>query len=190
MTTLLIAPITKNTEGIKKNADYVITVEWPEPMDCDVDLWVRDPLNNTISYKMKEGGLMYYERDDMGHRLSVFRIDGKDTVIDPDNKEYITLRGTMPGEYIVNVHVYSCVNPNSPPDNPQGLRRGDPVDIPVAVEITKINPTLIMIKHVELKMTKVWEEQTAFRFVMNDDKVITRFIYDYISIGAAKDEKP
>ena len=103
LTTLLIAPITKNNEGIKKNADYIITLEWPEAVDCDVDLWVRDPLNNIVSYKIPESGLMYFERDDMGKRRSVYDINGEEVVIDPDNKEYITLRGTFPGEYVVNL---------------------------------------------------------------------------------------
>ena len=107
LTTLLIAPITKNTEGIKKNADYVITLEWPNELDCDVDLWVRDPQNNIVSYRFMESGLMYFERDDMGKRRSVYEVDGKEMVIDPDNKEFITLRGTFPGEYVVNLHVIS-----------------------------------------------------------------------------------
>ena len=184
LTALLIAPITKKTEGIKKNADYIITMEWPEKIDCDLDLWVRDPMNNIVSYAMKESGMMYYERDDMGQRASIFHIDGKDMVVDPDNKEYITFRGTLEGEYVVNVHVYSCVDPNSPADAQKALPKGAStfVPIPVVVEVTKVNPDLVMVKHVQLTMIKVDEEQTAVRFLMNDDKTIFRFMYDFVSI--------
>ena len=182
LTTLLIAPITQQNEGVKKNADYVITVEWPIEMDCDIDLWVRDPLNNVVSYRFLEAGLMYFERDDMGKRRSIFMIDGKEYLIDPDNKEFVTLRGTFPGEYIVNLHVYSCVNST----NGLGLTQGQEVQIPVAVEIIKINPTFSVIKHIEMMMTSVWQEKTVVRFVMDENKNISRFKNDYISVRTGK----
>lgn len=180
--TLLIAPITKNSEGIKKNADYVITLEWPVEVDCDIDLWIRDPLNNIVSYRFLEAGLMYFERDDMGKRRSVFKIDGKEYTIDPDNKEFVTLRGTFPGEYIVNLHVYSCINVQ----NNLGLGQGSPVDIPVIVEIIKINPSFSVIKHIEMKMDSVWQEKTVVRFTMDNNKNIIRYKNDYVSVRTGK----
>jgi hypothetical protein len=178
LTTLLISPITKQNEGIKKNADYIITMEWPENVDCDVDMWVRDPQNNIVSFKMPEYGLMYYERDDMGQRRSIFNIDGNKTIIDPDNKEYVTLRGTFPGEYVVNVHLYSCKAANEQ----KGLAINYPVNIPVVVELMKINPSIVSVKKVVLTMTQVWQEQTAFRFVMGNNKNIIRLMTDYVPI--------
>lgn len=178
LTTLLISPITKQNEGIKKNADYIITMEWPENVDCDVDMWVRDPQNNIVSYKMPEYGLMYYERDDMGQRRSIFNIDGNKTIIDPDNKEYVTLRGTFPGEYVVNVHLYSCKAANEQ----KGLAINYPVNIPVVVELMKINPSIVSVKKVVLTMTQVWQEQTAFRFVMGNNKNIIRLMTDYVPV--------
>lgn len=178
LTTLLIAPITKNNEGIKKNADYIITLEWPEAVDCDVDLWVRDPLNNIVSYKIPESGLMYFERDDMGKRRSVYDINGEEVVIDPDNKEYITLRGTFPGEYVVNLHVYSCLSS----ENNLGLPVGASVEIPVIVEVIRINPNLVIEKTIHMKMDSVWQEKTAIRFVMDDQKNIIRSMSDFVSV--------
>ena len=185
LTTLLIAPITKNTEGIKKNADYVITLEWPEGIDCDVDLWVRDPQNNIVSYRFMESGLMYFERDDMGKRRSVYEIDGKEVVIDPDNKEFITLRGTFPGEYIVNLHVYSCINPSTS----FAMKENEPTEIPVIVEVVRINPNFIVVKHIEMKMDKVWQEKTAIRFVMDNKKNIIRFKNDFVSVRSGQTSK-
>lgn len=178
LTTLLIAPITKNTEGIKKNADYVITMEWPEGIDCDVDMWVKDPLNNLVSYRFMEAGLMYFERDDMGKRRSVYELNGKEVVIDPDNKEFVTLRGTFPGEYVVNLHVYSCIDVASQ----MALPANSPIEIPIIVELVKINPTFMVVKHIEMKMDSVWQEKTAIRFVMDDKKNVIRFKDDFISI--------
>jgi hypothetical protein len=185
LTTLLISPITKQNEGIKKNADYIITLEWPENIDCDVDMWVRDPLNNIVAYKRPESGLMYYERDDMGQRRSIFDVEGRKTVIDPDNKEYVTLRGTFPGEYIVNAHVYSCKAANEE----KGLPINATVNVPVTVELMKINPSIVSVKKVILTMTQVWEEQTAFRFIMGDNKNIIRLMSDYVSIMGGDEQK-
>jgi hypothetical protein len=182
LTTLLIAPITKNTEGIKKNADYVLTLEWPNDIDCDVDFWIRDPLNNVVSYRFLEAGLMYFERDDMGKRRSVYELDGKEIVIDPDNKEFVTLRGTFPGEYVVNVHLYSCINT----ETKLALAADYKVDVPIIIEIVRINPSFVVIKHIEMKMDTVWQEKTAVRFVMNDKKSIIRFKNDYVSVRTDK----
>jgi len=178
LTTLLIAPITKNNEGIKKNADYIITLEWPEAVDCDVDLWVRDPLNNIVSYKIPESGLMYFERDDMGKRRSVYDINGEEVVIDPDNKEYITLRGTFPGEYVVNLHLYSCLSS----ENNLGLPVDEPIEVPLVVEVIRINPNLVVEKTIHMKMDFVWQEKTAIRFVMDDQKNIIRTMSDFVSV--------
>lgn len=178
LTTLLIAPITQNSAGIKKNADYVITLEWPNELDCDIDLWIRDPLNNIVSYRQMEGGLMYFERDDMGKRRSVFELDGKEIVIDPDNKEFVTLRGTFKGEYVVNVHLYSCLKANSA----LGMAAGQLVEVPITIEIVRINPNFIVVKHIEMKMESIWQEKTVIRFVMDDKKNIIRYKNDYVSV--------
>ena len=186
LTTLLIAPITKNTEGIKKNADYVLTLEWPNDIDCDVDFWIRDPLNNVVSYRYPEAGIMYFERDDMGKRRSVYQLDGKEIVIDPDNKEFVTLRGTFPGEYVVNIHLYSCINTATRLALPADYK----IDVPVIIEIVRINPSFIVIKHIEMKMEAVWQEKTAVRFVMDDKKSIIRFKNDYVSVRTDKGKIP
>jgi hypothetical protein len=178
LTTLLIAPITKNSEGIKKNADYVITLEWPNEVDCDVDLWIRDPLSNIVSYKYPEAGLMYFERDDMGKRRSIFELDGKEITIDPDNKEFVTLRGTFSGEYVVNLHLYSCINTATQ----LAMTSGQLMNVPVIVEIIKINPSYVVVKHIEMVIESIWQEKTVTRFTMDDKKNIIRFKNDYVAV--------
>jgi len=145
---------------------------------CALPIWVRDPQNNIVSYRFMEAGLMYFERDDMGKRRSLYEVDGKEVVIDPDNKEFITLRGTFPGEYVVNLHVYSCLDPATN----LAMQAGAVKDIPVIIEVIKINPTFIVVKHIEMKMDSVWQEKTAIRFVMDSKKNIIRFKNDFVSV--------
>jgi hypothetical protein len=185
LTTLLIAPKIENNQGIKKNADYVITIEWPVTIDCDVDLWIRDPQNNILSYQTPEVGLMYLERDDMGNRRMEFDINGTKMLIDPDNKEFATFRGTFEGEYIVNIHSYSCRDA-SIKDEGVALKRGVTISVPVVAEIVMINPNYVVVKHVELLLTNVWQEKTLFRFVIDAKKKISSFNYDYVSIRSDK----
>jgi len=180
LTTLLIAPIVQQNEGIRKNADYVITMEWPVGVDCDLDLWVRDPQNNVVSYRFMEAGLMYFERDDMGKRRSVYQLDNKEIVIDPDNKEYVTFRGTFSGEYIVNVHVYSCIETEG--TGSKGMGQGSMIDVPVTIEVVRINPKYMVVKTIEMKMDSVWQEKTATRFVMDDKKNILRYKDGFVSV--------
>lgn len=180
LTTLLIAPIVQQNEGIRKNADYVITMEWPVGVDCDLDLWVRDPQNNVVSYRFMEAGLMYFERDDMGKRRSVYQLDNKEIVIDPDNKEYVTFRGTFSGEYIVNVHVYSCIETEGTGSKSMG--QGSMIDVPVTIEVVRINPKYMVVKTIEMKMDSVWQEKTATRFVMDDKKNILRYKDGFVSV--------
>jgi hypothetical protein len=188
MAIALMSVIKKENEGIKKNADYVITMQWPTEIDCDVDLWIRDPLNNIVSYVKKEGGAMYYERDDKGKRHSLFQINGKETTIDPDNKEFVTLRGTHKGEYIVNVHLYSCKKDD---EDQIGMKRDESVvtPIPVTVEVIKINPTYMVVQEIRLTLEKVWQEKTVVRMIMDDNKTVLRWKYDFVSVKDTQGEQ-
>jgi hypothetical protein len=92
--------------GVELNAEYLITAEWDLAHDCDVDLWVRDPLGNIVYFGQKESGSMHLDHDSRGHLNDEERLaDG--SVVKP--KAYIetaTLRGVVPGEYTVNRHCH------------------------------------------------------------------------------------
>ena len=69
-------------------------------------MWVRDPLGNAAGFKSKDVGLMSLDRDDLGKANDkVTTSDGK-TIIVRNNEEHLTIRGIIPGEYIINVHLY------------------------------------------------------------------------------------
>ena len=64
----------------------------------------------------------------------------------------------------------------------RGLPAGHQIEIPVIVELVRINPSFIVVKHIEMKIDSVWQEKTAIRFVMDDKKNIIRFKSDFVSI--------
>ena len=102
---ILINPVAKKGDVIKK-AEYIVTIEWNHEYNDDIDLWIKDPAGNVVSFLRKSQGLMHLEKDDLGYSNDVY-VKGKKQEIIHLNREVITLRGTIPGEYEVMVHVYS-----------------------------------------------------------------------------------
>jgi hypothetical protein len=171
ITTLLITTKVKDEDaGIKKDAQYIISMSWPNNINCDVDIWVRDPQNRVVSYQAKDVGVMHIERDDQGwvnDLMTYLKLQPSQQL---NNSETWVLRGKMAGKFTVNIHLYSCaVN-----DKPVPL--GQSVEVPVTLELTKLNPDLKKVLTKTVTIKEVWEEVTAFNFVLdgkNDIVTIT-----------------
>ncbi len=149
---VLVNP-SKENKNVEAKADFIITVVWPSELDDDVDTYVEDPAGNIVAFMRREQGLMHLDRDDVG-----FRSDTVQTPNGPiefkENREVVTLRGTLTGEYVVNVHLY-------------GRRSGKETPIPVSVRLEKMTPFKIEAAK-EIILTTKGEEKTAFRFVLNN----------------------
>ena len=63
------------------------------------------PNGETVSYLKKDAGWLHLDRDDQGIINDVVTIDGEE-IIYPINREVVTLRGIIPGEYILNLYLY------------------------------------------------------------------------------------
>jgi hypothetical protein len=103
---LLINPPTKKSDAPKK-AEYLIVIEWDKDANDDVDLWVKDPTGVIVSFTNKMGGLLNLEKDDLGWQNDKWMQPNGNEVIIPINREVITIRGIVPGEYQVAAHIYS-----------------------------------------------------------------------------------
>ena len=131
---ILINPVAKKGDVIKK-AEYLVTIEWNHEYNDDIDLWIKDPAGNIVSFLQKSKGLMHLEKDDLGHSNDSYH-KGKQKKTLYLNREVLTLRGTLEGEYQVMAHVY----------NRKFTMRDGEVrqDLPGIIEVTviKINPYL------------------------------------------------
>ena len=103
---LLINPPTKKSDAPKK-AEYLITIELDKDANDDVDLWVKDPMGNIVSFTNKMGGLLNLEKDDLGWQNDKWLQPNGTEVVIPINREVITIRGIVPGKYQVAAHIYS-----------------------------------------------------------------------------------
>ena len=152
---LLIQPPTKDADVIKK-AEYMIVLEWDNQSKDDVDLWVQDPNGNIVSFINKSNGLMNLEKDDLGQRNDfVFNEYGKRTIVFL-NREVVTIRGILAGEYQIMVHIYSRY--------PFGQRE----EAWYKVEVIKVNPYAIKIIK-EGQYNVHGQELSVARFTLDKD---------------------
>ena len=62
---ILMNPIAKDKD-IEEKSDFIIILTWDDESGDDIDLWIRDPLGNILSFKNREDALMHLDRDDLG----------------------------------------------------------------------------------------------------------------------------
>ena len=152
MSFILINPSKKDNNVVEKG-EFVIVMTWPKEMDNDVDIYVEDPEGNLVAFMRREEGLMHLDRDDLGQRNDTVQTQFGEIEYD-ENREIVTLRGIIPGEYVINVHMY--------------MKREESLLTPITIQLDKINPySTVMIKRVTLGDSG--EEKTAFRFTLNND---------------------
>ena len=153
---MLIKPAPEEAK-IDPEAEYIITVTWPDEHPDDIDTYVEDPQGNIVWYHIREAGLMHLDRDDRGNYKDTIVIN--DTKINnPLNQETVTLRGTMPGEYVVNVYHYLSNFVES---------------VPVKVKVEKVNPKIKVIFYDTLDLEGKGSELTAARFILDKEGKVT-----------------
>ena len=162
---LLINPVTKKN-NVESKADYLIILTWDEKTDHDIDLWIRDPLNKIMSFKSKDVGFMHLDRDDLGSRNDKITMPDGTVKFIRENREIAALRGTLAGEYSVNVDAY---------------RKRTPEDVAVKVELIRVNPYKLL-QMQEFIISKQGQEHSVFQFEMNDVGVITGYSDRTISL--------
>ncbi len=136
---------------VNLKAEYIISVTWPDHLEDDIDIWVQDPIGETVSYLRKNAGWLHLDRDDRGEVNDTITIDGEEVVY-PINQEVVTIRGIIPGEYIVNLYYYAAAQPQ-------------PVEALVKVE--KVNPTLQTVYVRKVQMARQDQEETVVRFTLD-----------------------
>ncbi len=156
---LLMSRKIEEDKKIKAHAEFMITATWAEDSDDDVDTYVEDPLGNIVYFKNREEGLMHLDRDDLGKRSDTIRSADGTLYHVKENREIVTVRGIIPGEYVVNVHLY--------------LSRRKGGVTPVTVQLEKLNPRVVLVTTNTVDLGKTGDEKTAFRFTVDGDGSVT-----------------
>ena len=103
---ILINPVSKQGD-IPSHSEIMIILEWDGLVSDDLDIWVVGPgMEYPLSFQNKTSGFMHLDRDDLGATSDTILIAGVAKII-KINREVVNMRGIMPGDYFINVHVYS-----------------------------------------------------------------------------------
>ena len=163
---ILIKPESKKKD-FERRAEYIVVLEWDKGVPDDLDLYVRDPLGGLVSFRYPRVNFSHLDKDDLGSRNdSVIMSDGTLKTI-PINREVVTIRGIIPGEWIINAHYYSSYN----------LIRTKNNALNVKVELHKVNPYSIL-GIWEKKYYRKGQEETFVRFTIDTEgKMVGSFRY-------------
>jgi len=138
----------EDTGKIDIDAEYIISVGWPDGSPDDIDTWVKDPNGNTVWFRNRGSNLVHLDRDDRGMLNDTLNIGGQE-IQNPLNQEIAAIRGIVPGEYVVNLHYY-----DSESSNP----------VPVSVKVSKVNPVYTVAYYGVTTLESEGTEKTAVRF--------------------------
>ena len=145
---LVIPAAPKIVAGDKPVCTMTIDIEWSGAINADVDLWGKAPDNRPVGYSSKDSRTLNLVRDDLGYA-------NDSTIL---NEERICARGNLPGEYVVNVHLFS-------------LRVGADKRVPVHVRVATVDPSTAYTAVVwegDVALNRLGEELTVIRFVLDD----------------------
>ena len=166
---LLIKPEAKK-EDFERRAEFVVVMEWDNDASGDIDLYVEDPTNKQVSFRYHNHNYMHLDKDDLGAMNdTVVNADGSISTV-KINREVVTIRGIIEGEYIINAHYYSLrsydkINPKKPV-------------VTVRVELHKANPYSIMWVG-EKEFNHRGQEETFLRFRLDKDgKILPPFTFE------------
>ena len=104
---LLIKPESKK-EDFERKAEFVVVMEWDHDQPDDIDLYVQDPTQNKVHFRLPIVNFMYLDKDDLGFANDVVKYEDGTTKKVNINREVVTIRGIIPGQYIINAHYYSA----------------------------------------------------------------------------------
>jgi hypothetical protein len=162
---LAMNPKTSKAGDVPAKAEYLITLSWPDYDPNDIDTWVRNPAGEVVWFRNREAGLMYLDRDDRGQSNNTLVVNGR-RVVTPFRQEVVTIRGIVPGEYVVNADYYNAKNVAT--GDP---KIGQPVD--VTLSVVKVNPRAEVVFQGQQRLARPGDEVTMVRFTVSADGSVT-----------------
>ena len=178
---LLIKPEAKKKD-FDRRAEFVIILEWDHDAPDDLDLYVQDPTNDKVSFRLPIANYMHLDKDDLGVRNdTIINADGTTSTV-KINREVVTIRGIIAGEYIINAHYYSTRVYNGsqlePDERTVDYRNKPQRDLTVKIELHKVTPYSVLWAG-EKKFTHRGQEETFLRFRLDaDGNIIPPFTFE------------
>lgn len=144
-------PVEPTAAAIETYGRWAVVVSWPAS-DNDVDIWLRTPAGDRVSWVTPRLAVAHLEQDDLGMRSD-----------DPGaaNRERVVIRSTEAGEYVANLHCYACYDP------------------PIAVDVAlwRLQGADRSVKRRRLVLGRNGQEVTVFRFTLAGDGALRNLSY-------------
>ena len=177
---LLIKPEAKKKD-FDRRAEFVIILEWNHDALDDIDLHVQDPKGDRASFRLPRTNFMHLDKDDLGTRNdTIINADGTESTVEI-NREVITIRGIIAGEYIINAHYYSerdYSNIDNRVEMGSMPRKIKSKEVTVKIELHKVNPYTILWAG-EKTFRGKGQEETFVRFRLDKDgEVLSPFTFE------------
>ena len=173
---LLIKPEAKK-EDFERKAEFVVVMEWNHDAPDDIDLYVQDPTQTKVHFRLPIANFMYLDKDDLGYANDIVKnVDGTITKVNI-NREVVTIRGIIPGEYIINAHYYSQRQWEADGRLSTSVAPPGEKSLTVKIELHRVQPYKIWWLG-EKTFTHRGQEETFVRFTIGPDgKQIGDFSY-------------
>ena len=149
---LAFNPQARKAGDVPAKAEFMVTVAWPDGNPNDVDAWVMEPGGKTLWFRQRDAGMLHLDRDDRGAKNNSVLVNGT-AYTSAIRQEIVTLRGIVPGEYVVNAHYYDSADQQ-------------PVD--VTVTVVKVNPQAEIVFTGTQQIPRKGDERTLVRFTLDD----------------------
>ena len=156
---LSINPI-KQDQDVESSDVLQIVLTWGDENDDDFDLWLITPDKQYIGFKSPQTTLGNLDRDDLGIANDTIIVNGEGRSIKL-NKEIISLRQLIPGDYYINVHYY---------------KQNDKPAEGFNVEVSKIKPYKLVFKGSNFLLPR--QEKTIVSFTVTEKYDITNIATD------------
>lgn len=172
---VLIRP-EQSDPAIDTLGEYAVVVTWPG-RDDDVDTYLQDPAGEVAYFANASAGLMHLEHDDLGRKGDRVRVGGRAVEVG-SNAERVVLRGVVPGEYVVNVHLY---------------RKASPGPVRVQLRLFRLRGPDRAVLTARTALASEGAEQTAFRFTLDARGRVTgtnRLRKQLVGSGALRSGEP
>jgi hypothetical protein len=154
---LAFNPKARKSGDIPAKAEFMVTVSWPDGNPNDIDTWVQEPSGKVLWFRQRDAGLLHLDRDDRGAKNATVLVNGRE-FSSPIRQEIVTLRGVLPGEYVVNAHYYDSK---------------DQMPVDVTVTVVKVNPQAEIVFNGTQQIPAKGDERTLVRFTLDDGGQVT-----------------
>jgi hypothetical protein len=154
--------MTSRPPQVKTYGSYAVVITWPSGRD-DVDLYVRDPAGAISFFGRTQVDQMQLEHDDLGTKTTNYG-PGK------QNEERTIIRSAMPGQWVVDTHLYR----RTPSTGTAA--------IPVTVSLWDLRAQDHLLEQRRVTLVHQGDERTPFRFTVDARGNVTGYSFVPMSL--------